>query len=75
MPSYEAGRIPGREDIFDILADDGYTADERKEWLKGLLTRLASDDVKDPEQRQIVVEIRETLRQQASGKPATDDTL
>lgn len=76
-------RAPGqgdritRNEIFEILADEGYSAGDRKAWLRQVLTQLAgpSHNASDPDREALVEEIKTILDRQVPGKPEADDTL
>lgn len=61
----------------DVLADGGYSADQRKGWLKEVLTELIGEEEKnpDPNHRRMIREVKEILDDQQSGDPMSDDTL
>lgn len=66
-----------RNEILDVLADEGYSAGSRKNWLKQVLTRLTAEDGDDPGQdrQHLIDEIKKILDQQIPGDPEADDTL
>lgn len=66
-----------REEIMDVLAHEGYSADQRKGWLKEVLTELIGEEERnpDPNQKRMIKEVKEILDDQQSGDPMSDDTL
>lgn len=82
-PDYKPLRAPQtgvpvtREEIKDVLANQGYSADQRKGWLKEVLTELICEERKqpDPNHRRMIKEVKEILDDQQSGDPLSDDTL
>ncbi len=71
------GQLISRNEIMDVLANEGYSSEGRKDWLKSVLTRMASQPhhPADPERDALVAEIREILHGQVSNNPKADDTL
>jgi hypothetical protein len=66
------------QEIQDALLDDGYSADERKNWLKGVLTELEQHSASDasPEMARLIDEVKRIIDvQQQAGKPIADDVL
>lgn len=51
LPRYTPGGRIDIEEIRDLLRDDGYSADARKDWLKSILTGIAQDDARSPGDR------------------------
>lgn len=47
-PVITEGREMSRNEIMDVLADQGYSANQRKEWLKCVLTGLAAQEARSP---------------------------
>ena len=72
-----AGDEISRNEIFEVLADEGYSAEGRKAWLKDVLTRLTEGGGRpdDPDHARLVEEIRAILHGQVSDNPEADDTL
>lgn len=64
-----------RNEIFAVLADEGYSATDRKAWLREVLTRISRDKNPDPDRAALVDEIKTILDKQVPGKPEADDTL
>lgn len=66
-----------REEILNVLANEGYSADQRKGWLKKVLTNLTAQeaDVPDMNQRRLIEEVKEILDEQQNGGPLSDDVL
>lgn len=66
-----------RNEIMDVLADEGYSADSRKDWLKKVLTRLVTQQSETPssDQQHLIDEIKAILRRQVPGDPKAEDTL
>ena len=73
----EIGDDLSREEIMDVLADEGYSAGDRKGWLKKVLTRLAQapQDSPDADRDALVREIKRVLDRNIPGEPEADDTL
>lgn len=61
LPSYTPGSRIDFEEIRDLLRDDGYSADARKDWLKSILTGIAQDEARSSEDRS---RLEEELRAQ-----------
>ncbi len=63
------------QEIQDALADEGYSANQRKGWLKELLTDLERAQAADPsgDHAELVGEIKEIIRRYQHGKPMSDD--
>lgn len=51
LPAYTPGGRIDIEEIRDLLRDDGYSADARKDWLKSVLTGIAQDEARSSEDR------------------------
>ncbi|MCX2723971.1 hypothetical protein [Roseibium salinum] len=64
-------------EIQDVLADEGYSADDRKSWLKAVLTELSSAQAESPseDREQLIKEVRKIIDSNQSGKPLADDVL
>lgn len=73
----EVGEDLSRNEIMEVLADDGYSAGGRKEWLKTVLTRLSKAQVDNPNKKraELVSEVKDILDENVSGDPEADDTL
>ncbi len=73
----EIGEELSRNEIMNILTDEGYPAAGRKGWLKSVLTRLAKeqDENPDPNRAELVAEIKDILNENVSGEPEAEDTL
>lgn len=65
------------QEIEDALADEGYSAAERKDWLKTVLTKLSRKDRDrlSAEEQRIVARIKQILSNHQDGDPKSDDTL
>lgn len=82
-PAKDAGQFPelgeglSRNEIMDILADEGYSAGGRKGWLKRVLTRLATEQQENPDanRAELVEEIKDILNENVSGDSEAEDTL
>lgn len=48
LPVIAEGRELSRNEIMDVLADQGYSANQRKEWLKCVLTGLSAKEARSP---------------------------
>lgn len=72
----DGGRI-SRQQLLNVLADEGYSAGQWRGWLKEVLTELEQEE--GPEQSEVdqrlVRAIRKTLDDYQAGKPIADDTL
>ena len=66
-----------REEIQDVLLDDGYTADARKEWLKSVLTDLSASQASDPkpDRERLIDEVKNIIDEHQDGAPKSDDVL
>ncbi|MCV2869087.1 hypothetical protein OEW28_10660 [Defluviimonas sp. WL0002] len=73
----EEGDRISRNELLDVLADEGYSAERRKAWLKQVLTRLTNEQNEDPDpdREHLVTEIKRILHRQISDKTEADDTL
>jgi hypothetical protein len=74
--------LPSLEDISaqeirDVLMDEGYSADNRRAWLREVLTSIQADDgPRSPEHARIVHDIKAALGDaHDDGKPLSDDVL
>jgi len=72
----------GPEELRTLLADDGYSAGARADYLKELLTalsaRTAEGEVSDPARARLVAEVRSILEDEQAehgGEPLAKDTL
>ncbi len=76
LRSPEEGRPISRNEILAVMADEGYSADRRKSWLKEVLTHVSKsgENGADPEQEKLEAEIREILHKQVSDNTEADDT-
>lgn len=76
-PKSADGRWPSPQEIQDLLADEGYSADDRKGWLKEVLTDLETEHAARPsdDKRQLLDDIKSIADTYQSGKPVTDDVL
>lgn len=72
-----AGRPITREEINDVLADEGYSADERKTWLKDVLTDLTAHrpETPDPDRDELIEEVRRIIDAHQNGDTLADDVL
>lgn len=81
----EAGSLSRRKlkgitlaEIQDMLLDDGYSTDERKTWLKRVLTDLSHQDASDasPEKARLIEDVKRVIRKhQRAGTPIAEDVL
>jgi len=57
------GTPVGEEEIRDLLADEGYSADRRKGWLKEVLTALTAEEKRgsSPRRRALIAEISQII--------------
>lgn len=72
----------GPEELQAILADEGYSAGDRQQFLKAVLTELTRVDPEEAEQsencRRLLEEVRNNLsheQEKTDQKPLSDDTL
>lgn len=76
LADYRPGRNVTREEIQQVLADDGYSAGERQVWLKSLLSDLSQEDGEhetDAVDRELIDEIRQGVdRLQPAGEVQAD---
>lgn len=65
------------EEIQDLLEDDGYSANQRKAWLKEVLTELQDDKIKprSGDREQLIREVKNILSDRQDTPPISDDTL
>jgi hypothetical protein len=64
------------QEVQDVLADEGYSADLRKAWLKDILTELAQEGVRGARDRKILARaVKKIVRKYQAGKPIADDVL
>lgn len=73
----ELGKDLSRNEIMEVLANDGYPAGRRKEWLNEVLTRLAKEQQEEPDanRAELVAEIKAILNDNVTGKSQAEDTL
>ncbi len=73
----EIGKNLTRNEIMDVLADEGYSASRRKGWLKQVLTRLETEQHESPNSTRaaLVAEITDILKENVPGDPKADDSL
>lgn len=73
----EIGKNLTRNEIMDVLADEGYSASRRKGWLKQVLTRLETEQHENPNstRAELVAEITDILKENVPGDPKADDSL
>ncbi|MEQ8480532.1 MAG: hypothetical protein RIC18_07735 [Hoeflea sp.] len=77
LPDPKSHALNNREEIQDILSDEGYSADQRKDWLKELLTELSAAQSIEPdrERERLILEIKDIINIHQSGKPKSEDVL
>ncbi len=65
------------EEIREVLADEGYSADRRKTWLKEVLTDVTAEHstTPSPDRAKLIDEIKEIIEQQQDGEPLSKDVL
>ncbi len=75
LESPTKGRPISRNEILEVMADEGYSGDGRKAWLKEVLTQVAQgeDTDPDPERQELMQEIKEILHNQVDDDPKADD--
>lgn len=73
----QSQEIITREEIQDVLLDDGYTVDARKEWLKSILTDLSASQASDPkpDRERLIAEVKNIIDEQQDGAPKSEDVL
>ncbi|MGE0230294.1 MAG: hypothetical protein AB7O39_14535 [Flavobacteriaceae bacterium] len=71
------GSPVGEEELRVLLAEEGYSADEREGWLKEVLTALTMAQGRAPtaDREQLIAEIRDIVRAGTGRKPMSDDVL
>ncbi len=64
-----------RNEILEVMADEGYSADGRKAWLKDVLTRVSQEQEENPEpdRKKLMDEIREILHGHVSDQTEADE--
>ncbi|WP_422370866.1 hypothetical protein [Hoeflea sp.] len=77
LPDPKSHALNNREEFQDILSDEGYSADQRKDWLKALLTELSAAQSNEPDtdRARLITEIKEIIQLHQSGKPKSEDVL
>ncbi|WP_420410151.1 hypothetical protein [Hoeflea sp.] len=77
LPDPQSHALNHREEMQDILQDEGYSADQRKDWLKALLTELSAEQSREPDgdRERLILEIKEIINLNQSGQPKSDDVL
>jgi hypothetical protein len=65
------------EEIQDVLNDDGYSANQRKGWLKEVLTDLQNlrSQQHSGELDELIEGIKGIIANHQNGRPISDDTL
>lgn len=73
----KSGKTITRDEIVDVLTDVGYSAGERKTWLKAVLTELFTAQTSDPDKRRerLISEVKEIIDKNQDGDPLSDDLL
>jgi hypothetical protein len=73
----KARRPITREEIMYVLADEGYSADQRMGWLKEILTQLTAQEASLPveQRKELISEIKAILDVQLANDPMADDVL
>jgi hypothetical protein len=78
LPERGSRRISPQE-IQDVLADDGYAAGDRKEWLKSVLTDLTGEapgpDGAGPERERLIEAIKTVIDENQEERPISGDLL
>jgi hypothetical protein len=77
LPEIRADRAISPDEIRDVLADEGYSAGERKNWLKTVLTEIQKERPELPaaERNRLMDEVRSVIGANQDGKPIADDVL
>jgi hypothetical protein len=77
LPELRDDRPISADEIRDVLADEGYSAGERKTWLKSVLTELQQgpQEASTPERRRLIDEVKSIIAAYQDGKPVADDVL
>jgi len=72
-----AGGEISLEEIRDILQDDGYSANQRKAWLKEVLTELQDGKAKprSRDREDLVEAVKDIIADHQETPPISDDTL
>ena len=74
-PSAAGGEI-SLEEIQDLLHDDGYSANQRKAWLKEVLTDLQDRTKSSSRDRDDLIKaIKDIIAEKQNERPISDDTL
>jgi len=73
-PRAEGGMITP-EEIHQVLTDEGYSADRRKEWLKAALTELLQERDPPPERAELIDAVKRAIARLQDGRPVSDDLL
>lgn len=79
-PALETYRPGGRvtlQEIQDVLAHGGYSADKREAWLKELLTDVTQEQSKTPSpaKEKLIAAIKAIIDANQKGKAIADDVL
>lgn len=77
LPEIGADHRATPAEIQEVLMDEGYSAGERKTWLKSVLTELTRGrpDLAPAERDRLIGEIKASLGEGGSGPPIADDLL
>ena len=65
------------DEIQDVMADTGYSADQRKGWLKQVLTDLAMRESEEPspDRAQMIETVKQIIDDNVEGTPVIKDVL
>ena len=65
------------DEIREVMADTGYSADQRKGWLKNVLTDLAQQQTGSPSsaRSELIETVKQIIDDNQSGKPIARDVL
>ncbi|MBI1251837.1 MAG: hypothetical protein GC189_10225 [Alphaproteobacteria bacterium] len=75
-PLHHDGNPITVEDINEVLANEGYSADQRKGWLKEVLTELTSRNRDDaPGRDHLVAHIKAILNDNQDGEPIAEEAI
>ena len=66
-----------RQELQDVLMDPGYSAGQRKAWLKNVLTRLQrqNNTAANPETSEMISEVKDAIRSLQPEKPLSDKVM
>ncbi len=76
LPVPDGGSVT-RQEIQDVMADEGYSGDRRKGWLKQVLTALTQEHRRSPspERKQLIETVKDIMDRHQEGDPIAKDGL